>query len=174
MQRCREFENHIREHQAGLRAFIRALGADDAWVDDLAQEVFLVAYRRMDDFAPGTDFGKWLRAIARRLLANERRKEARHARLLPFAVADLLFEQELQQPVDGPDLERLLPALRECVERLPTHSRELLHRRYAFSENAATLARELHLKADNVRQQLMRIRLLVRQCLEQKNAGGWE
>ena len=62
-----DFEARVREHQAALRAFIRALGAEEAWVDDLAQEVFLVAHRRLNQFESGTDFGKWLRSIARYL-----------------------------------------------------------------------------------------------------------
>jgi RNA polymerase sigma-70 factor (ECF subfamily) len=164
-----EFEIQVVEHQSGLRAFIRALGADEAWVDDLAQEAFIIAYRRFDEFEPGTDFGKWLRSIARRLLANERRKEARHSRLLPFAVADILLRHEPE--TGGPDLDGLLPALRECVEQLPPRSRDLLQRRYAANENASSLARRLRLNADTVRQQLMRIRLAVKECIETKGAG---
>jgi RNA polymerase sigma-70 factor (ECF subfamily) len=167
-----EFETHVREHQTGLRAFIRALGADEAWVDDLAQEAFMVAYRRFDEFEPGTDFGKWLRSIARRLLANERRKEARRSRLLPFAVADVLLHHE-PEPQTGPDLDGLLPALRECVGQLPQRSRELLQRRYAANENAASLARQFQVKADAVRQQLLRIRIAVKECLEKKGARWW-
>ena len=60
-----DFEARVREHQAGVRAFIRALGADEAWVDDLAQEVFIVAHRRLNQFEPGTDFGKTLGACPR-------------------------------------------------------------------------------------------------------------
>jgi RNA polymerase sigma-70 factor, ECF subfamily len=168
-----EFEIHVREHQTGLRAFIRALGADEAWVDDLAQEAFIIAYRRFNEFAPGTDFGKWLRSIARRLLANERRKAARHSRLLPFAVADVLLHDEPERQTAGADLDGLLPALRECVEQLPPRSRELLRRRYAANENAVTLAHQLRIKADAVRQQLMRIRVAVKECLEKKGVGGW-
>ena len=62
------FEDLVREHQAGLRAFVRALGADEAFVDDLAQEAFIVAYRRLGDFEAGTNFGRWLRGIARHLV----------------------------------------------------------------------------------------------------------
>jgi RNA polymerase sigma-70 factor (ECF subfamily) len=168
-----EFEAWVREHHAGLRAFIRALGADEAWVDDLAQEAFIVAYRRFHEFEPGTDFGKWLRGIARRLLANERRKEARHSRLLPFAVADMLLRHEPGHHTAALKFDELLPALRECVGQLPPRSRDLLHRRYAENENAVTLARRLRIKADAVRQQLLRIRVLVKECIEKKGAGGW-
>ena len=167
-----EFESHVREHQAGLRAFIRALGADEAWVDDLAQEAFLVAYRRFHDFEPGTDFGKWLRSIARRLLANERRKEARHCRLLPFAVADALLHQEPDQDAASPDPEGLLPVMQECVDRLPDRSRDLLRRRYAANEKAKDIAQDLRITADLVRQQLFRIRMAVKECIESKGAGS--
>jgi len=163
------FEDLVREHQAGLRAFIRALGTDEAFVDDLAQEAFIVAYRRLDDFEAGTDFGRWLRGIARHLVANERRKEARRSRLLPFAVADILLHRE---PADGDvaaDLTRLLPVMQECVGQLPPQNRELLQRRYAGGENARSLARELRLNADAVRQSLLRIRVAVKECIERKS-----
>jgi RNA polymerase sigma-70 factor (ECF subfamily) len=166
----REFEDQVREHQAGLRAFIRALGIDEAWVDDLAQEAFIIAHRRLDEFEAGTDFGKWLRRIARNLAANERRKGARRSRLLPFAVADLLLEQTASNDT-GPDLEHLLPVMQECVGQLPERSRELLRRRYAASENAGEVARALGMGADAVRQALQRIRLAVKECIEKK-AGG--
>ena len=167
-----DFEARVREHQAGVRAFIRALGVDEAWVDDLAQEAFIVAYRRLNQFEPGTDFGKWLRSIARYLVANERRKEARHSRLLPFAVVDALLAHEPESGVET-RISDLLPAMRDCVEELPPRSRGLLQRRYADNENATTLARGLRMNADAVRQQLLRIRLAVKECVERKVVGLW-
>jgi RNA polymerase sigma-70 factor (ECF subfamily) len=165
-----EFEARVREHQSGLRAFIRALGADEAWVDDLAQEAFIVAYRRLDQFEPGTDFGKWLRSIARFLVANERRKEIRRSRLLPFAIVDVLLQSESENSAEL-DATRFLPAMRECVDQLPARSREMLRRRYAANDNATTLARRLGMNADTVRQQLLRIRVAVKECIEKKIVG---
>jgi RNA polymerase sigma-70 factor (ECF subfamily) len=165
-----DFEARVREHQAGLRAFIRALGAEEAWVDDLAQEVFIVAHRRLNQFEPGTDFGKWLRSIARNLVANERRKDARHSRLLPFAVVDALLAYEPAGAVEN-RMTDLLPAMRDCVEQLPPRSRDLLQRRYVDNDNAATLARDLRMNADAVRQQLLRIRFAVKECIEKKVIG---
>lgn len=167
-----EFEAWVREHQSGLRAFIRALGADEAWVDDLAQEAFIIAYRRLDQFEPGTDFGKWLRSIARYLVANERRKEIRRSRLLPFAVVDALLNNEADPALET-SVTHLLPAMRKCIEQLPPRNRELLQRRYADDEKAAGLARRLRLNADTVRQQLLRIRVAVKECIEKKIAGLW-
>ncbi len=158
----------VREHQAGLRAFIRMLGADAASVDDLAQEVFLVAWRRLADFDSGTDFGKWLRGIARHLVTNERRKEARRSRLLPFAVTDLLLHQADHDPAESVDARRLVSVMQECVAQLPSRQREVLQRRYASSENATALARELRMRADTLRQMLLRIRVVVKDCIQRK------
>ena len=69
----------VQEHQAGVRAFIRALGVDEAWVDDVAQETFLIAYRKLDHWDRTREAGPWLRGIARRLALNERRKAARRS-----------------------------------------------------------------------------------------------
>lgn len=167
------FEARVREHQAGLRAFVRALGVDDAWVDDLAQETFIVAYRRLNDFEPDADFGRWLRGIARHLVANERHKDARRSRLLPLAVADVLLNGGRADDSGPADLTRLVPVMQECVEQLPPRNRELLRRRYAGSEKTGALARELRMKADAMRQILLRIRIAVKECIERKRAAVW-
>jgi RNA polymerase sigma-70 factor, ECF subfamily len=168
------FAELVREHQAGLRAYVRSLGVDDIWVDDLAQEVFLVAYRRQADFKADADYGKWLRGIARHLVANERRKVARRSRLMHEGITDLLLTLS---PAEDPDYDssfaRLGPAMQECVEQLPPHCREMLDRRYARSENAGSMARQLRMTAEAVRQNLRRIRLAVKACVERKLEGVW-
>ena len=88
------FTELVREHQAGLRAFIRALGVETDWVDDLAQEVFVLAFQKRERFENDKDFGKWLRGIARNLVANERRKTARRARILNGPLTDFLIESQ--------------------------------------------------------------------------------
>ena len=39
------FAGLVQEHQASLRAFVRSLGVDSGWVDDLAQDAFVTAYQ---------------------------------------------------------------------------------------------------------------------------------
>jgi RNA polymerase sigma-70 factor (ECF subfamily) len=167
------FSGLVKEHQAGLRAFVRALGVDDVWVDDLAQEAFLVAYRRRDDFDPEADFGKWLRGIARRLVANERRKAGRRSRLLHDSLTDLLMEAAPSEEPAAIRAPELFAAMQGCVAQLPPRSRELLHCRYSQGENAVQLAERLRMQADAVRQSLVRIRVAVKACIERKLEGAW-
>jgi len=168
------FAELVREHQAGLRAYVRSLGVDEIWVDDLAQEAFLVAYRRQADFRTNADYGKWLRGIARHLVTNERRKTARRSRLMHEGITDLLLALS---PGSGAEYDsafaRLGPAMEECVGQLPARCRDLLDRRYARRETASSMAQQLRLSAEAVRQQLRRVRLAVRDCVERKVQGVW-
>ncbi|MDG2214955.1 MAG: sigma factor [Verrucomicrobiota bacterium] len=43
------FTGLIRDHQASLRVFVRSQGVKKpGWVDDLAQDAFVIAYRELD------------------------------------------------------------------------------------------------------------------------------
>ena len=161
----------IREHQAGLRAFVRALGVEADWVDDVAQEVFVIAFRQRGRFEDGKDFGRWLRGIARRVAANERRKAARHSRLLTAGLPDLLSgesaeQQELLENGTAP----IFTALRECVGSLPERGRALLQRRYERGDTAPTLALVFNLSPEAIRQSLVRLRASVKRCVQSKLA----
>lgn len=168
--RIAAFEAQVREQQAGLRAYIRSLGVEDAWVSDLAQETFVVAYRRWNEFIAGREVGKWLRGIARHLVANERRKGARRARLLPLAMAEVLAGAEETAGADE-RADLLLEAMHECVRRLPERSRAILHGRYARGASSPTLAAEWSTTAETMRQTLVRIRMAVKACVERRLAG---
>lgn len=167
-----DFDALVRENQASLRAYIRALGAQDVWVDDLAQEVFLVAYREWDRFDTSADAGRWLRGIARNLVLNERRKSARRSRLLQESLVDALME--VDPGIRGRPCAAVLEALQDCVGRLPERSRLLLERRYAEDEDAVTLATYFNASAAAVRQTLVRSRSAVRRCLAAKLGETWE
>ena len=117
----------VEEHQASLRAFVRTLGVDPDWVDDLAQDAFVVAYRELETFDEDRDFGKWLRGIARNLVRNELRKAGRRRIMNEDLTRHLLLVREPE-----PDLfdAMQVSALRDCMEELPRKSRELVHSRY--------------------------------------------
>lgn len=165
----------VHEHQAGVRAFIRALGVDQAWVDDVAQETFLIAYRKLDDWDRSRDAGSWLRGIARHLAMNERRKSARRSRLLDDGLAGLLIghaERE-REPEAIATAAELLAALDSCLHELPQPARDLLRGRYADGETAESLAARWKTRPDAMRQKLLRLRLVVKGCVERRIGGTW-
>lgn len=163
-----DFDLLVREHQAGLRAFIRALGTDETWVDDMAQEVFIVAYHKQDQFRQDEDFGKWLRGIARRLVMGERTKTARRYRIMHEGITDILLSLGIEKPPPEPARDRAVEIMKGCVQKLDERQRELLRCRYEEGCQAKDLAAQLELTAAAVRKQLQRIRTAVRNCMEKQ------
>ena len=170
------FIEQVREHHAGLRGFVRALGVDPLWVDDVAQEAFIVAYNRLDEFDRERDFGAWLRGIARNLVINERRKDARRKRILSDNLTDVLLSSssasDQEEKEIGDSGLAKLNALRACVSELPEKSLGLLRSRYEDENSALEIADEFEMKPPAVRKALERVRVALRKCMEKRIESG--
>jgi RNA polymerase sigma-70 factor (ECF subfamily) len=70
------FEQIYAEHREAVRAYVRRR-APEGLVDDVVSDVFVVCLRRIDDVP--ADPLPWLYGVARKTLANERRRRARTA-----------------------------------------------------------------------------------------------
>lgn len=72
------FQMLVERHQAAIRGFLRRLAAGDhGTADDLAQETFLLAYRKLHTLKAGGSLVSWLHTIAYRQFLQDRRKQAR-------------------------------------------------------------------------------------------------
>ncbi len=166
------FVEQVREHHAGLRGFVRSLGVDPLWVDDVAQEAFIVAYNRLDEFDQERDFGPWLRGIARNLVINERRKSARRKRILSDNLTDVLLSSSSATDEEEKDLGdsalAKVTALRDCIGTLPEKSLGMLKSRYENDLSAQDIADELQMKPPAVRKALERVRVALKKCMEER------
>ena len=70
------FERIYEQHRDAVRAYVRRR-APESLVEDVVADVFVVCLRRIDDVP--RDALPWLYGVARKTLANERRKRARVA-----------------------------------------------------------------------------------------------
>jgi RNA polymerase sigma-70 factor (ECF subfamily) len=110
LDRRRRLEDLFAEHVAAVRAYALRL-IDATAADDTVSEVFVVAWRRLEDVPD--DALPWLLACARRVLANQRRGVERQR-----AVAERLRDQRpptFLEDDGGGDL--LLRALASLSER---------------------------------------------------------
>jgi RNA polymerase sigma-70 factor (ECF subfamily) len=157
----------VRREQAGLRAFIRSLGMRAEAVDDVAQEAFLAAYRKLQTFERGTNFGAWLRTIARFLVSKELRSADRRSRVLGEHVAEVLAESEASVEHFDEAPERAA-ALRHCLAQLPEKSRRLVQQRYFENESPAAIASQEGRTANDIRQALFRLRVVLHECITKR------
>lgn len=159
----------VRREQAGLRAFIRSLGLRPEAADDVAQEAFVVAFRKLQTFERGTNFGAWVRTIARFLASKELRREERRQRLLGEQVAELLAEWEASgEPGPAEAAGARAAALRACLAELPERGRRLIQQRYFENLAPAVIASQEGRTANDVRQALFRLRAALHACITRR------
>lgn len=79
---ARAFEQLVRRHQGLVRAQLRRLtDGDQAAADDLAQETFVLAWRKLDQFRGDASFATWLYRIAYSCFLQHRRRQGRACEL---------------------------------------------------------------------------------------------
>jgi RNA polymerase sigma-70 factor (ECF subfamily) len=110
-------------HNAAIRAFcVRRLPVDDA--NEAASDVFLVAWRRVEDVPAGDEALLWLYGVARNVVRNHQRSSRRRVRLAvrTNAVAAVPDDGPEVQVIRGDEHDQVAAAM----SRLPDADRELL------------------------------------------------
>jgi RNA polymerase sigma-70 factor (ECF subfamily) len=169
-ERDGQIDQAVRTHHSGLRYFIRSLGVNEAWVDDLAQETFLIAHRKWEELDHLDNAPAWFRKIARNLVMNEMSKAGRRQRLLDEKVTGLLLAAESDDPAPGAFEETAIRhgALRECLDELPGNVRRIINARYYDDKNATDIGDEFSMNPASVRKLLFFARRTLAGCLATK------
>ena len=114
------FSELVRRREGWLRALLRRLCGHAAEADDLAQEAFLRAWRRLHDLRQPAAFAGWLRRLAVRVFIDARRLSS--VDVDDSATADDIISDKVAPEREAGariDLERALqalsPAERLCV-----------------------------------------------------------
>lgn len=163
------FERLLELHSSHLRAFVAMKLPIPHLIDEVSHEAFVFAHRHIHDFKAGTDFGKWLRAIAFNLI---RKETLRHQRLTRNR-EKFLEHHLVQESVKGefsPDLPAVA-VLEECLSKLPEQQRRLLERKYTLAESSREIAGAFGQSEAWVRTTLCRVRTALRHCIEHKLNG---
>ena len=157
----------VERHHRGVRACLVARMNDAHEAEDLAQDVFVTAFRKFDEFDPERPLAPWLRSIALNLLRNHWRKFRAQPIGGNVELAGLLDQQIAKEC--GPGREPLLyAALHDCLERIDGPARELLHQRYGEEVSVRELADRLQRGYSALTMQLHRLRELLADCIGEK------
>jgi RNA polymerase sigma factor (sigma-70 family) len=146
----------MRTHQAQIRGFLlRLTGGDHAFADDLAQETFLAAFRKLAQFRSDGSFAGWLCRIAysRFLMEVRRRKPP------PDGDAEGEFAH-----ADSPSLARL--DLERAMQRLAPAERAALTLCYALGFSHDEAAGILKLPLGTLKSHVLRGREKLKRLLE--------
>ena len=111
----------VRRHAPAVARFLSAAGGGDD-VDDLVQESFFRAFRKIDTYRGGASFRTWVIAIGSNALKDSRRRLRRRP-AVPLETDEIPDERtDPHGELVGRELEQRVG---ECVQRLPRLQRDV-------------------------------------------------
>ena len=156
------FGRIVARYQSPICALAYSACGSVARSEDIAQEIFITAWRQLDRLKEPANFKAWLYGIARNLIHNAFRQLARN----PLAGAELLDEAaEPTSAADKPD-EQVISKEEESIlwrvlSGLPEIYREPMVLFYRQNESITVVAEALAISEEAVRQRLSRGRALL-------------
>jgi RNA polymerase sigma-70 factor (ECF subfamily) len=163
------FEVLAKQHEAMLLAYIMSVVSDHKLAEDVAQQSFLIAYRKIDTLKDPEAFPAWLRGIARLEALSALRRRERE-----FPVEPIVLQQldeayrclEEQRPTES--WEERFHLVEECYERLPETLQTVCRLHYFEGQKAWQIAEGLALNLTAVLKRLERARHALRDCVRSK------
>jgi RNA polymerase sigma-70 factor (ECF subfamily) len=155
----------VRAFSLPLRCYIASQVHHPNDVEDIAQEVFLAAYRQLPTFRRGDDFGAWLRGIARNKLHDYFRSSVRRNKALERFREEVaaIVQRDLAEAAAS-DTSESVEALLRCIARLPDKLRRVV-RAGLDGDKPVDLAEELVTSVGAIYNMHYRANRLLRDCV---------
>jgi RNA polymerase sigma-70 factor (TIGR02943 family) len=154
--------------------------------EDLVQETFLAAFRKLDTFQGKSQPKTWLFSILNNKVIDYYRSSAKTTKQnfsltesSGVAITEGLFNQygcwktndvnpiwdQEEELLDNPDFNNTLEI---CMEELPTKWQLAITSKYLTQKNATEICQELEITVSNYWQIVHRAKLLLKKCLDVK------
>ncbi len=157
----------VEHYNVRLRAFIAARVGDYHAAEDLAQEAFLVAFRKLERFDREQSFGSWLHGIAGNLARNYIKKR-RELLVESDEALQHIFESHVKFMEEHCGGGGPIIALRNCLDRIKPDVRELLEKRYVQGYSVRELSELTRQNYSTLTMIFHRLRLSLKDCIEKK------
>ena len=157
-----EYVKLMTDHQGNLRAFIVSLMPGSPDVADVLQETNAVLWIKRKRFEHGTNFIAWSFKIARYEVLRQRDRTKRLGRVVfSDEMIEVLADNDISEKPDA-----RLAALDSCLQKLSESQRSLLHERYTPGHSLEQFAMDTDRSAGSLRMALLRVRELLKDCIE--------
>jgi RNA polymerase sigma-70 factor (ECF subfamily) len=149
--------------QDALMGYVLSHIGDPADAQDILQEVYVVLWKRFDEFRGEGTFLSWAISIAHHKILHEYRRRSR---------SPLVFDEDLAArfatryvECAGEMAERRL-ALERCLAKMSTSARRFLDMRYRLGMDLNDIASKAKKRANTIAVSLYRIRMSLAQCVQ--------
>jgi len=161
------FSELVKRYEGSVRACLAVRLHRKHEAEDLAQEAFIVAFRKLSDFDMERPFGPWIRTIAFNLLRNHWRKH----RAIPLGGSEeleALVEEQIGLSFSEKNESGTLEALKLCIEQLDEPMRKLLELRYHQGLSVNAMTKKMNVRHSTMTMRLHRLRNQLRLCIDRQ------
>jgi RNA polymerase sigma-70 factor, ECF subfamily len=162
-RQLQEFVRELTVSQGRIRAFIVSMMPGSPDVADVLQETNLTLWKSRERYEPGTNFMAWALTVARLEVLHQRDRSKRLGRLV---LSEKLMDVLADEAPEHPPHETYLAALETCMSKLSVTQREIIEARYQPKLSLEIHARLTGRNAGALRAALLRIRYVLRECIE--------
>jgi RNA polymerase sigma-70 factor (ECF subfamily) len=155
----------VLKHRHEVLAYLYSALPDYHAVEDLFQEVCLVAVQKAAEFQDGSNFAAWARTIARNKLREQLRK--RTGVLVDDAFFDGL-DRAFEEARAALDPDPRKEALRLCLSELQDGAKQILSLRYDEGLDPVAIAGRMGRSRVAVNSLLQRIREILKECVDRR------
>ncbi|MCF6310849.1 MAG: sigma-70 family RNA polymerase sigma factor [Verrucomicrobiales bacterium] len=160
------YERVVRRFEHPLRAWLASLAPPGIDVDDVAQQTFIAAYQRLDDYEAETNFAAWLFTIARFQLRTETNRLRRIADYHTRYAPDLLLRELERRDLEPPEtVVEQLNYLNACTASLSDNALRFITWRYEEEISLQEMATRSGRSVAAVKKQLWKLRRKLHDCV---------
>lgn len=164
------FEALVERHQERIFRLVRHYARQPAEIEDLAQDTFLKAFRRLDSFEGQSSFATWLHRIAVNTCLDALKRKSRSPVMAAEDPEALAVEgrgvgPSIAAPDAGLEREEIARVTRAALERLPEIFRTVLVLREFEDLSYQEMADTLGISIGTIESRLFRARARFRQAL---------
>ncbi|WP_237564849.1 sigma-70 family RNA polymerase sigma factor [Blastopirellula marina] len=162
-QKHQRFAELFVRNEAAVYRYIVSLIPNRADADEVFQQTNLTLWTIWDRYDPDREFLPWAFGIARNESRNFiRPRRSRHCELTDDVIAELTERRLREQE----HLVEQQEALNDCLEKLPSRQRDLIHLCYGSEASMKVVAKQRGQSPDALYKALQRIRDLLHDCVQ--------
>lgn len=151
----------IGQFSPGLRLYLSKVSGQPSLADDLLQETWFDAYRKINTLRDPASFTAWLYRIARDKAYRHLRRRVPSSDPDSFDLAEAIAVDDTFSPEDAEEV-------RAALDELPQEQREVLILRFVEDMDYEQIAEVINRPVGTVRSRLHYAKLAVRARLERK------
>ncbi|MFC1462303.1 sigma-70 family RNA polymerase sigma factor [Verrucomicrobiota bacterium] len=162
-----DFAEYFMSLQAPLRAYLHGVAGSFYDADDMFQNVWRIAWEKLDTYDESRPFKPWIFGIARLEALKWRQKHARSREVLSDQAVAALARTAADS---AGEIALRHTFLMLCMDELQGTSRRVLEMKYYSRKKIEEIARSLEKSTASVKMVLVRVRRALRDCIERRAA----